>query len=47
MQLWSYPILRAGLIYVSDIKSGLYIVRYSGPGAAEVNAVELAQGNAN
>ncbi len=46
-QVWSYPILRAGLIYVSDIRSGLYILRYTGPGAETVNAVSLAQGNAN
>jgi len=39
--------LRAGVIYVSDIRSGLYLLRYTGPGAAAVNAIPLAQGNAN
>ena len=47
VQLWSYPILRAGLIYVSDIEAGLYILRYTGPGADAVNAVAMAEGNAS
>ena len=47
VQVWSYPILRAGVIYVSDIRSGLYLLRYTGPGAPTVNAVTLAQGNAS
>lgn len=45
VQLWSYPILRDGLLYVSDIQSGLHILRYTGPGAELVNAVPLAEGN--
>ena len=45
VQLWSFPILREGLLYVSDIQSGLHILRYTGPGAAEVNIVPLAEGN--
>ena len=47
VQVWSYPILRAGVIYVSDIRGGLFVLRYTGRGAAAVNAVGLAQGNAN
>ncbi len=47
VQVWSYPILRAGLIYVSDIRAGLFILRYTGPGTEALNAVTLAQGNAN
>jgi hypothetical protein len=45
VQLWSYPILREGLIYVSDIQSGLYALRYTGPGAEAVGRVRLAEGN--
>jgi hypothetical protein len=45
VQLWSYPVLRDGLLYVSDIQSGLHILRYTGPGAAAINAVPLAEGN--
>jgi hypothetical protein len=47
VQVWSYPILRAGVIYVSDIRAGLFILRYTGPGAQALNSVMLAQGNAN
>jgi hypothetical protein len=45
VQTWSYPILRAGLIYVSDIQSGLYVLQYTGPGAEVVSRVPLAEGN--
>ncbi len=44
-QLWSYPILRDGLIYVSDIQSGLYILKYTGPDAEAVDRIPLAEGN--
>jgi hypothetical protein len=47
VQVWSYPILRGGLIYVSDIRAGLFILRYTGPGAEALNKIVLAQGNAN
>ncbi|MBI3360835.1 MAG: hypothetical protein HY023_06970, partial [Chloroflexi bacterium] len=46
VQMWSYPILREGLIYAADIQSGLYILEYTGPGAEEVKKVALAEGNA-
>ena len=45
--MWSYPILRQGLLYVADIKTGLYILRYTGPQAAAINAIPLAEGNAS
>jgi hypothetical protein len=45
VQLWSLPVLRHGLLYVSDIQTGLHILRYTGPGADLVNAVPLAEGN--
>jgi hypothetical protein len=44
-QLWSYPILRQGLLYVSDIQSGLHILRYTGPGAEALAGVAHAEGN--
>jgi hypothetical protein len=47
VQVWSYPILQSGLIYVSDIRAGLFILRYTGPGAEALNSARLAQGNAN
>jgi hypothetical protein len=47
VQLWSSPVLRDGLLYLSDIQSGLHIVRYTGPEAEAISAVSLAEGNAS
>jgi len=46
---WSYPIIRNGLIYVSDMRSGLYILRAT-PGSAlanELNGIVFLEGNSN
>ncbi len=45
--LWSYAIIRNGLIYVIDIRNGLYILRYTGPRAAEVGDTRFMEGNSN
>jgi hypothetical protein len=45
--MWSYPIIRDGLIYVTDIRNGLYVLRYTGPHAAEVSDVDFLEGNSN
>lgn len=45
--VWSYPIIKDGLIYVTDIRNGLYILKYSGPYASEVNKVDFIEGNSN
>lgn len=45
--MWSYPIIRDGLIYVVDIRNGLYILRYTGPGAEDVSAISFREGNSN
>jgi hypothetical protein len=45
VQTWSYPVLYRGLLYVVDIQSGLYVLRYHGPGAESVAATERAEGN--
>ncbi len=29
--MWSFPIIRNGLIYVVDIRNGLFVLRYQGP----------------
>jgi hypothetical protein len=44
---WSYPIIKNGLIYYIDIRNGLYVVRYTGPHADEVNGVSFLEGNSN
>jgi LVIVD repeat-containing protein len=46
---WSYPIVRDGLIYVADMRSGLYILR-GAPGSAldaELGGIPFTEGNSN
>jgi hypothetical protein len=45
--MWSFPIIKDGLIYVVDIRNGLYILRYTGPRAEEVSEVTFLEGNSN
>jgi hypothetical protein len=39
--------VRDGLIYVSDINQGLYVLRYGGPHQEQVARVAFAEGNSN
>jgi hypothetical protein len=43
--MFSYPIVRDGLIYVADGQTGLHILRYTGPGREWVEGVRQAEGN--
>jgi hypothetical protein len=45
--MWTYPIIRNGLIYVVDIRNGLYVLRYRGPHAREVARIRFLEGNSN
>jgi hypothetical protein len=45
--MWSYPIIRHGLIYVIDIRNGLYVLRYTGPHADQAADVRFLEGNSN
>jgi hypothetical protein len=45
--LWSYPVVQDGLIYVVDIRNGLYVLRYRGPYATELGCRSLIEGNSN
>jgi hypothetical protein len=45
--MWSYPIIYEGLIYVVDIRNGLYVLRYTGPDAKTVRDVEFLEGSSN
>ena len=45
--MWSYPIIEDGLIYVVDLRNGLYILRYDGPHEDEVNDITFLEGNSN
>lgn len=47
--MWSYPIIRDGLIYVVDIRNGLYILRPSADAAfaSAVTQAGFVEGNSN
>ena len=45
--VWSFPIIKDGLIYVVDIRNGLYVLRYTGPGRGEVADIDFLEGNSN
>jgi hypothetical protein len=45
--MWSFPIIHDGLIYVVDIRNGLYVLRYTGPFASEVGGIGFLEGNSN
>jgi hypothetical protein len=41
------PIVRHGLVYVVDIRSGIYVLRYTGPRAKEIKRIRFLEGNSN
>ena len=43
--MWSFPIIRHGLVYVVDIRNGLYVLRYRGPFAQELRCRTFSEGN--
>jgi hypothetical protein len=45
--MWSYPIIQDGLIYVTDIRNGLYVLRYHGPYDTEIARERFSEGNSN
>jgi hypothetical protein len=45
--MWSFPIVKDGLIYVVDLRNGLYVLRYTGPRASRVSGLTLLEGNSN
>jgi hypothetical protein len=45
--MWSYPIIKDGLMYVVDVRNGLYILRYRGPFEGEVAEIRFLEGNSN
>ena len=44
---WSFPIIQDGLIYMVDIRNGLYVLKYKGPFDKEVNRIKFLEGNSN
>lgn len=47
VEMWSYPVIRDGLIYVVDVRNGLYVLRYDGPWSEQVGSEAFAEGNSN
>ena len=45
--MWSYPIIKDGLIYVVDVRNGFYILKYHGPFEEEIAAIGFLEGNSN
>jgi hypothetical protein len=45
--MWSYPIIKDGLIYVVDLRNGLYVLDYNGPFRREVREIDFLEGNSN
>lgn len=45
--MWSYPVIKDGLIYVVDLRNGLYVLRYTGDHAKEVRRIGFLEGNSN
>ncbi len=45
--MWSYPVIKDGLIYVSDVRNGFFILRYKGPHEKEVSSIDFLEGNSN
>ena len=45
--VWSFPIVKNGVVYVVDIRNGLYALRYTGPGSDVVDDTIFREGNSN
>ena len=45
--MWSFPVIKDGLIYVIDLRNGLYILEYKGPFEKEVSRIDFLEGNSN
>jgi hypothetical protein len=44
---WSYPIVKDGLVYVVDIRNGLFVFKYDGPHQDELDNTVFLEGNSN
>ena len=45
--MWSFPIIHDGLVYVVDIRNGLYILEYRGAHAGAVKKIHFYESNSN
>ena len=47
VEMWSYPVIQNGLVYVVDVRNGLYVLRYHGQWEQEVAERRFLEGNSN
>lgn len=47
IEMWSYPIIKDGLIYVVDARNGLYVLSYHGHWAEQIRNLTFREGNSN
>jgi hypothetical protein len=47
VEMWSYPVIQDGLIYVIDVRNGLYVLRYTGLGGDTIAGQSFLEGNSN
>jgi hypothetical protein len=47
VEMWSYPVVQDGLIYVVDVRNGLYVLRYHGAHEEQLAADPFIEGNSN
>jgi hypothetical protein len=47
VEMWSYPIIKDGLIYAIDSRNGLYVLRYRGRFGEEISTRKFLEGNSN
>ncbi len=47
VEMWSYPVIQDGLIYVVDVRNGLYVLRYRGLWEEQVSRTTFLEGNSN
>lgn len=47
VEMWSYPVIQDGLIYVVDVRNGLYVLRYHGAWSEQVETETFLEGNSN
>ena len=45
--MWSFPIIRNGLVYAVDVRNGLFVLRYTGPRADEVARIGFLERNSD
>lgn len=47
VEMWSYPVLDGGLIYVVDVRNGLYVLGYHGQWGEQITERRFREGNSN